>query len=112
MRRDVAGIIGEMQDTLEPPERFACLFAAFLKPFKSLGREFLRAASDHLHGRNPMPAIDLDTEIDRLRLRLAPLAKFVTVLAETFDAPMLTVGEDYRGYRYKTATVVHFCLLK
>lgn len=53
-----------------------------------------------------------DDEIEQLRTRIAPLARFLHVLSRTLDQPKLVASGMDRGFRFDDPKLVHFCLLR
>ena len=56
--------------------------------------------------------MDFETEIDRLRTRVAPLSKFVHALCKSMPPPKFFRTEFEAGFRYEKPELVHFCLLR
>jgi hypothetical protein len=53
-----------------------------------------------------------ENEIDQLRERIFPLARFLHALAGKLESPALIKRPEYRGFRFKNPGLVHFCLLR
>src|SRR4051812_11807863 len=53
-----------------------------------------------------------DDEIERLRTRVAPLAKFLHAISRTLEEPNFSASPEHLGFRYKNAQLIHFCLLR
>jgi len=56
--------------------------------------------------------MNLESEAQRLSMKVAPLQRFVHLLADQLDHPRLFVGLDERGFRYLKPTYKHFILLR
>lgn len=53
-----------------------------------------------------------DDEIERLRRRVAPLAKFLHAISQSLEKPRLKPSPDYLGFRYENPKLIQFCLLR
>jgi hypothetical protein len=53
-----------------------------------------------------------DDEIERLRTRVAPLAKFLHTVSQTLEKPNLSSLPEHLGFRYKNPQLIQFCLLR
>lgn len=53
-----------------------------------------------------------DDEIERLRQRVAPLAKFVHATSQTLQKPRLIASPEHLGFRYENPQLIEFCLLR
>ena len=53
-----------------------------------------------------------DDEIERLRTRVAPLAKFLHAISQTLEKPNLSASPEHLGFRYENPQLIQFCLLR
>ena len=51
-------------------------------------------------------------EIERLRTRVAPLARFLHAISQTLEKPNFSASPKHLGFRYENRQLIQFCLLR